>query len=112
MTTISMTRSPDRTAMRARVLKGSISYLLEELIDTCSEEGIPCSGSTRKQLRVQIEELACCFRTYPAKTGSTPEDVELLTRIVEKLEGPEVTVPQLLYIQQEFLRLLRPGPQQ
>ncbi len=107
MTTVAMTH--DRAATRARVLKGSISYLLEDLIDACSEEGIPCSGSVRKQLTAQIEELAYFFRTYPANTSSMPEDVEVLTRIVEKLEGSEVAVSQLLYIQRDFFRLLQPG---
>ena len=109
MTTVAMTHTPDAAATRARVLKGSISYLLEETIDTCSEEGNPCYGSLRIQLSAQINELICLFRTYPAMTSSLPEDEEVLTRIVEELEGPEVAVSQLFYIRREFLQLLHPG---
>jgi hypothetical protein len=109
MANISLKCSTESAAARARVLKGSIFYLLEELIDTCTEEGMDCGGLLRKQLSRQIDELACFFRTYPTETGVLLEDIEVLERVIEALEGPEVRVPQLRTIQPIFLRLLHPA---
>ncbi len=101
--------SSDAAATRARVLKGSIAYQLDDLIDCCCEEGMPCSGRQRRHLVDQFTELAALFRKYPRDTGSLPEDVEVLTGITERLEDYEVSSNKLFSIQQEFRRLLHPN---
>ena len=106
MHAIAMTNSSMPVAIRVRVLKGSIAYLLEELIDTCSEEGVSCNGSNRKQLFSEINELSQYYREYPIEAENQSEASLTLSQIVEKLEGPDISIVQLLQIQRDFHRLI------
>ena len=111
---------------RVRFLKGSIAYLLDELIDMLSEEGGHCSGPLRRQLALEFDTLQACLhelqnqsvqasgKSDAANLSSAAESQsdanfilhQQLRRLCDEVDYQSLSLSQLIRIQTEFRKLI------